>query len=74
MESEKVKKEIEKATGPNVLDIRADLEGVENAYRSANAAYAGLLFNISRNVSGFIEFSLSPKIELFKERFSEAYR
>lgn len=74
VESEKIKKELEKATGPNVLDIRADLEGVENAYRSANAAYAGLLFNISRNISGFIEYSLSPKIELFKERFSEAYR
>lgn len=73
VEREKLKKELEKATGPDILDIRADLEGVENAYRSANAAYAGLLFNISRNVSGFVEYLLKPEIELFKKRFAEAY-
>jgi len=73
VEREKLKKELEKATGPDILDIRADFEGVENAYRSANAAYDGLLFNISRNVSGFVEYSLKPEIELFKKRFAEAY-
>ena len=74
VEREKIKKELEKAAGPDILDLRADLEGVENAYKSANAAYAGLLFNISRNVSGFVEYSLRSKIELFKKRFAEAYR
>ena len=74
VEKKKLKEELEKASGPDILDLRADLEGVENAYKSANAAYAGLLFNISRNMSGFIEYSLRPKIELFKERFSEVYK
>lgn len=74
VERNKLKKELEAASGPDILDLRADLEGVENAYKSANAAYAGLLFNISRNMSGFVEYSLRPKIELFKERFSEVYK
>lgn len=74
VEREKLKKELDRASGPDILDLRADLEGVENAYKSANAAYAGLLFNISRNMSGFIEYSLKPKVELFKERFAEAYK
>lgn len=73
VERNKLKEELEKASGPDILDLRADLEGVENAYKSANAAYAGFLFNISRNMSGFVEYSLRPKIELFKKRFSEEY-
>ena len=74
VEREKLKKELDGVSGPDILDLRADIEGVENAYKSANAAYAGLLFNISRNMARFIEHSLKPKVELFKERFSEAYK
>lgn len=73
-ERDKIIKELEKASGPDILDLRADLEGVENAYKSAKAAYAGILFNISRNVSEFIEYSLRQHIEFIKQRFVEAYK
>ena len=74
VEREKLIKDLKKASGPDVLDIRADLEGVENDYKSANAAYAGLLFNISRNVSEFVECSLRSKINMYKKLLDEAYQ
>ena len=74
IECKKINDEIKKASGPDILDLRCDLEGVENAYKSANAAYAGLLFNISRNMAGFIEYSLAPKISNFRQQFDQKYR
>lgn len=66
--------ERKKASGPDILDIDCDLEGAENAYRSANAAYAGILFNISRNVAGFIEYELQPAVGQFSEQFEKKYK
>lgn len=66
--------ERKKASGPDILDIDCDLEGVENAYKSANAAYAGILFNISRNVAGFIEYELQPAVSQFSEQFEKKYK
>ncbi len=42
-------------------------------YKSANAAYAGILFNISRNVAGFIEYELQPAVRQFSEQFEKKY-
>ena len=66
--------ERKKASGPDILDIDCDLEGAENAYKSANAAYAGILFNISRNVAGFIEYELQPAVGQFSEQFEKKYK
>ena len=66
--------ERKKAMRPDALDIDCDLEGVENAYKSANAAYAGILFNISTNVAGFIEYELQPAVREFSKQFEAKYK
>ena len=66
--------ERQKASGSNAFDIDCDLEGVENTYKSANAAYAGILFNISRNVAGFIEYELQPAVSQFYESHEKKYK
>ena len=42
--------------------------------KSANAAYAGILFNISRNVAGFIEYELQPAVREFSKQFEAKYK
>jgi len=74
VERKRLYEERKKASGPDILDIDCDLEGVENAYKSANAAYAGILFNISRNVAGFIEYELQPAVSQFSEQFEKKYK
>lgn len=74
VERKRLYEERKKATGPDALDIDCDLEGAENTYKSANAAYAGILFNISRNVAGFIEYELQPAISQFAEQFEKKYK
>lgn len=69
-EMKKLQEDIKHASGPDILDIRTDFEGVENAYKSAKAAYAGLLFNVSRNTADFIEYSLQPIISAYKEKLN----
>lgn len=74
VERKRLYEERKKASGPDALDIDCDLEGVENAYKSANASYAGILFNISRNVAGFIEYELQPAVSQFSEQFEKKYK
>lgn len=71
IECKKINNEISNASGPDILDLRCDLEGAETAYKSANAAYAGLLCNISRSMAEFIEYTIAPKINYFQQEFDK---
>jgi hypothetical protein len=71
VEREQLQEDLKSASGPDILDVRADIEGVENTIKSTNAAYAGILFNISRNVADFVDhqIQINPKINRFKKMF-----
>lgn len=65
--------ELEQVSGPDRLDIQNDMEGYEERSQSGKAAMAGLLFNISRNMAGFIEQQIIYKAELFREKYEAEY-
>ena len=67
----KLEDQLRQATGPKVLDLQCDLEGVVGEYKSANAAYSGILFNISRNMAQFVEHDLISTVEVFRKRYTE---
>ena len=73
IEKTRLLKELETAEGPDKMDLALDLEGVEKEVTAANAAYAGLLFNISRNVANYIELAVKPKAEEFRKRYASAW-
>lgn len=65
--------ELEQVFGPDRLDIQNDIEGYEERAQSGKAAMAGLLFNISRNMAGFIEQQIVYKAKLFREKYEAEY-
>lgn len=66
-------RQLEQVSGPDRLDIQNDMEGYEERAQSGRAAMAGMLFNISRNMAGFIEQQIMYKSKLFSEKYEAKY-
>lgn len=77
VERDKITEALEHEGGRVALELQCDLEGANNELTSANAAYAGILFNISRSVASFVEYDLTHNlgvsIEEIKKRYAEAF-
>lgn len=65
--------EMENVNGPDLMDLRIDHEGYIEEEKSARAAYAGLLFNISRNVAGFVEGEINAKMSQVKQVYDDGF-
>ncbi len=65
--------EMDKVSGKDKLALQEDVEGYIQESQSASAAMAGLLFNISRNVAGFIEHHINGRVSVVKEKYDAAF-
>lgn len=61
------------AGGKGLLSLKEDIEGYEERAASAQAAYYGILFNISRNVTNFIEDDLSQSLTHVKKELEKRF-
>ena len=65
--------ELQYASGQDCLALQEEIEGYKQRANSARAAYAGLLFNISRNIADFVESELLCSMKSAQDAFNESF-
>lgn len=65
--------ELTQVSGPDILDLRMDMEGYLAQAKAGSAAFSGLLFKISRNVADFIEHNINRSLGDVRGAFDDEY-